>query len=131
MLVLIDDPLGDKVFPDCGRVRWPNVGVMDPGCDAIYFESSGGCQYHDVGSLPVRLKGFSAVPFDVDPVSWPVLMRCRGRASFVDGTEAWPNVLMRLLEPSQGKKQVLVFKFSKKFSFKVGNVGGVLLNMIL
>ena len=117
MLVLINGPLCDEVLPDRGGVRWPNVGVMDPGRDAIYFESGGGCQHHAVGSLPARLEGLSVVPLDVDPVSRPVLMRCRGWASLVDGTEARPNVLMRPLEPSQGKKKFLIFKL------KVGNRG--------
>ena len=89
------------------------MGVLDPGRDAVYFESGGGCQHHDVGSLPAQLEGLLVVPLDVDPVFRPVLMRCRGRASLVDGTEARPNVLVRPLEPSQGKKKFLIFKLSK------------------
>ena len=123
VLVPIDHPSRDEVLPDHGGVRWPNVGVTDPGSDAIYFESFGGCQHHDVGSLPAQLEGLSVVPLDVDPVSWPVLMRCRGQASLVDGTEALPNVLVRPLEPSQGKKKFLIFKPSNKFSSKAGNNG--------
>ena len=121
MLVPKDGPLCDEVLPDLGGVRWPNVDVMDPGRNAVYFESGGGCQHHDVGSLPARLEGLSVVPLDVDPVSWPVLMRCRSRSSLIDGTEARPKVLVRPLEPSQGKKKFLIFKFSNKFSSKVGN----------
>ena len=97
---------------------------MDPGRDAVYFESGGGCQHHNVRSLPVRLDGLSVVPLDVDPVSRPVLMRCWVWASLVDGTEVQPNVLLCSLEPSQGKKKFLIFKLSKKFSSKVGNKRG-------
>ena len=124
MLVPIDGPSHDEVLPDQGGVRWPNVGVMDPGHAAVYFESSGGCQYHDVGSLPARLEGLLAVPLDADPVSRPVLVRCQGWAGLVDGTEARPNVLVCLLEPSQGKKKFLIFKLSNKFSSKAGNNRG-------
>ena len=130
MLVPTDGPSRDKVLPDRGGVRWPNMGVMDPGRDAVYFESGGGCQHHDVGSLPARLEGLSVVPLDIDPVSRPVLMRCRDRASLVDGTEAQPNVLVRPLEPAQGKKKFLIFKLSNKFSSKAGNYRGGLPNMI-
>ena len=118
VLVPIDGSSRDKVLPDRGGVHWPNVGVMDPGRDAVSFESGGGCQHHDVGSFPARLEGLSVVPVYVDPVSWPVLMRCRGRASLVDGTEARPNVLVCPLEPSQRKKKFLIFKL------KVGNNRG-------
>ena len=97
---------------------------MDPGRDAVYFESGGGCQHYNVGSLPARLESLSVVPLDIDPVSWPVLMRCWGWASLVDGTEARPNVLVRPLEPSQGKKKFLIFKLSNKFGSKAGNNRG-------
>ena len=97
MLVLTDGPSRDNVLPDRGGVRWPNVGVMDPGRYAVYFESGGGCQHHVVGSLPAWLEDLSVVPLDIIPVSRPVLMRCRGRASLIDGTEARPNVLVRPL----------------------------------
>ena len=76
-----------------------------------------GCQHHDVGSLPARLEGLSVVPLDVDPVSRPELVMCRGWAGLIDGTEAQSNVLMHPLEPSQGKKKFLIFKL------KVGNRG--------
>ena len=102
----------------------PNVDVMDPGRNAVYFENGGGCQRHNVGSLPAWLEDLSVVPLDIIPVSRPVLMRCRGRASLIDGTEARPNVLVCLLEPSQGKKKFLIFKLIKKFSSKVGNNRG-------
>ena len=124
MLVPTDGPSRDEVLPDRGGVRWLSVGVMDPGRDAVYLESGGGCQHHDVGSLPARLESLSVVPLDVDPVSRPVLMRCRDRASLVDGTEARPNVLVRPLEPAQGKKKFLIFKLSNKFSSKAGNNRG-------
>ena len=124
MLVLTDGPSSDEVLPDGGGVCWPNVGVMDPGRDAAYFESGGGCQHHDVGFLPAWLEGLSVVPLDVDPVSRPVLMRCWDRASLIDGTEARPNVLVRPLEPAQGKKKFLIFKLSNKFSSKTGNNRG-------
>ena len=124
MLVSTDGPLHDEVLPDQGGVHWLNVGVMDPGRDAVYFESGGGCQHHNVGSLPARLEGLSVVLPDIDPVSRPVLMRCWGWASLVDGTEAWPNVLVSPLEPSQGKKKFLISKLSNKFSSKAGNNRG-------
>ena len=99
VLVPIDGPSCDEVLPDHGGVRWPNVSVMDPGRDAVYFESGGGCQHHDVGSLPARLEGLSVVPLDIDPISRPVLLRCQGRASLVSG-QGRPNVLVCPLEPS-------------------------------
>lgn len=99
-MVSTDGPLGDEVFLDCGRVCLPNVGVMDPGRDAVYFESGGGCQHYDAGSFPAQFKGLSVVPLDINPVSWPVPMRCQSRASLVDGVEVCPNVLMHFLELS-------------------------------
>ena len=124
MLVSIYGLSRDEVLPDRGGVHWLNVDVMDTGGDAVYFESGGSCQHHEVGSLPAWLEGLSMVPLYVDSVSRPVLMRCWSWASLVDGTEARPNVLVCPLEPSQGKKKFLIFKLSKKFSSKFGNNRG-------
>lgn len=80
---------------------------MDPGRDAVYFESGGGCQHYDAGSFPAQFKGLSVVPLDINPVSWPVPMRCQSRASLVDGVEVCPNVLMHFLELSTVASQAL------------------------
>lgn len=77
-LVSSNAPLGDEVFPDRRGVCWPNVGVMDPGRDTVYFESGGGHQHHDIGTLPTWLKGLPAVSLDVDPVPGLMLMKSRG-----------------------------------------------------
>ena len=84
MLVPTDGPSLDEVLPDRGGVRWPSVGVMDPGRDAVYLESGGGCQHHDVGSLPARLEGLSVVPLDVDR-----LLACTDEVSGLGQPRRW------------------------------------------
>lgn len=87
--------MGDEVLRDCRGLCWADVGVMDPGRNAVYLESS---QHYDVGTLPTRPEGLAAMPFDKNPVSRSILMRPRLRASLVDGIEVRPKVLVCPLE---------------------------------
>lgn len=61
------------------------MGVVDPGRNAVHFEGGGRGQHHDVWPFPTWFKRLPAVSFDKDPVSRPVLVGRRDRASLVDG----------------------------------------------
>lgn len=51
------------------RHHGSGVGVVDPGRDAIHFESHWGGQDDEVGSLPPWLQGLELMPLDQDPIS--------------------------------------------------------------
>ena len=87
-------PFWNKVLENGVWVSWPDVGVVDPGSNPVDLESGGSGQDHEVGSLPVRLKGLVLVSPHIHPVTWPILMGVRGWPSLIEGPQLRPHLLM-------------------------------------